>query len=277
MGDLWHRTGQLFIGFVACLAAGCAAGGPQPSDTDNANDWAAAALLRGPLTPEAIAPIIAALDNDPRIQRLELTVDSGGGFGPAGLALAKRIAPLYTTVIVNGACHSACALYLLPVADRIQIEPGSSVVLHHDAIAWVAELLDHDMPVPDGFRHEAAQTLAFYRAHSVDLAMIDCAVMASLPYGPIEQHAEADGPVRDGVPLYWRRTRNNGMLLDPPALFRFLGQRKRIEGTRNLIVREQAGLVAPVYCRRSPRPWFRAAVDYLDAYKAANPVPSDQP
>lgn len=63
----------------------------------------------------------------------ELIVDSGGGDLGAAFEIAERLEPLALTIRVRNRCYSSCANYFLPMADRLIVEPGATIVLHGGA------------------------------------------------------------------------------------------------------------------------------------------------
>lgn len=62
-----------------------------------------------------------------------LIVDSGGGDISTALDIAERLEGLSLTVRVRDRCYSSCANYFLPLARRLVVEPGATIVLHGGA------------------------------------------------------------------------------------------------------------------------------------------------
>lgn len=60
----------------------------------------------------------------------DLIVDSNGGQAAAALDIADLLEPLHLTVHVRRGCYSACAIYFLPIADRLIVEPGAAIIRH---------------------------------------------------------------------------------------------------------------------------------------------------
>lgn len=60
----------------------------------------------------------------------ELVVRSGGGNIEAALDIADLLARPGLTVRVRGKCYSSCANYFLPLATRLVVEPGATIVQH---------------------------------------------------------------------------------------------------------------------------------------------------
>lgn len=63
----------------------------------------------------------------------ELVVDSGGGEIRHALDIAELLEPLTLTVRVRDRCYSSCANYFLPLAERLIVEPGATIILHGGA------------------------------------------------------------------------------------------------------------------------------------------------
>lgn len=84
----------------------------------------------------------------------ELRISSRGGPADATLDLARRLADKVDSVIVDGLCASSCANYLLPIAKRLVVEPGSLVLLHGSIdVEQVSEYLDKNR---DALRDQAS-------------------------------------------------------------------------------------------------------------------------
>ena len=62
-----------------------------------------------------------------------LMVDSGGGDIRSALDIAELLEPLTLTVRVRDRCYSSCANYFLPLAERLILEPGATIILHGGA------------------------------------------------------------------------------------------------------------------------------------------------
>lgn len=60
----------------------------------------------------------------------EVIVSSGGGDIEAALDIADLLARPGLTVRVREWCYSSCANYFLPLAARLVVEPGATIVLH---------------------------------------------------------------------------------------------------------------------------------------------------
>lgn len=83
----------------------------------------------GPID-EAMAQCVSDTLSD---QTTEVILDSGGGDIAIAMDIAEQLAPLSATMRVRHRCYSACANYLIPVARRLIVEPGATIVLHGGA------------------------------------------------------------------------------------------------------------------------------------------------
>ena len=73
----------------------------------------------------------------------KLRLNSRGGSAMPTLELAQRLVGKIDLVVVDGVCASSCANYLLAIADRLVVEPGSLILLHGAIdVETVSEYLD---------------------------------------------------------------------------------------------------------------------------------------
>jgi hypothetical protein len=79
------------------------------------------------LVDQALADCVSAELKDTTKQ---LIVTSGGGRIELAMPIAERLAPLRLLVTVRGHCDSACQMYVLPVARRVEFEPGAYMLAH---------------------------------------------------------------------------------------------------------------------------------------------------
>lgn len=84
-------------------------------------------VIEGPID----AAMAACVDERFSDASTELVVNSGGGDIRYALDMAERLERAKgLTVRVRVSCYSSCANYLLPLADRLVVEPGATIVLH---------------------------------------------------------------------------------------------------------------------------------------------------
>jgi hypothetical protein len=109
---------------VALAAWASAAGAAQKGSCQRVAEGVL--LLRGP-TDEAMLQCLRA-SAGPGLRTL--VVNSIGGSVIPAIRMAELIEPLDLELVVRGNCNSSCANYLLPVARRVRLEPGATVLLH---------------------------------------------------------------------------------------------------------------------------------------------------
>lgn len=59
-----------------------------------------------------------------------VVVNTPGGDTQAGRAIARKIAGLPRTLVIDGECSSSCANYFVPAAIRLEATPGSFIAIH---------------------------------------------------------------------------------------------------------------------------------------------------
>ena len=82
--------------------------------------------LSGRIDPELSACVQANFAADVS----EIVVDSQGGDADQSLLIAEHVEGSRFTLRVRGQCSSGCANLLLPLAERVIVEPGSYILLH---------------------------------------------------------------------------------------------------------------------------------------------------
>lgn len=122
----------MIAGFALGLVAALLGGAQTPPEEDPTRCQQASAttfVLEGPVN-EAMADCVRA-----RLAptTTELVVDSGGGDLRHALDIAELLEPLTLTVRVRERCYSSCANYFLPLAERLIVEPGATIMLHGGA------------------------------------------------------------------------------------------------------------------------------------------------
>lgn len=117
---------SLALGLILAVSGGLQNAPREEDPTRCEQIDAATFLLEGPVN-ETMADCVRA-----RLAptTTELVVDSGGGDIKQALDIAELLEPLTLTVRVRKRCYSSCANYFLPLAERLIVEPGATIVLH---------------------------------------------------------------------------------------------------------------------------------------------------
>lgn len=100
---------------------------------------------------------LTALDAVQRGRRFDVTVHSTGGPVDVWLDLAEKLEGRADSVIVDRACMSSCANYLLPIAGRVVVRRDSLVVWHG------SDYVNPQLTV---------RTEALYRRQAISLAVL---------------------------------------------------------------------------------------------------------
>lgn len=106
-------------------------------------------LIRGHIDAAMAECVTAALLPTTRT----LILDTPGGDVASALTIAERFEGRDLVMRVVGECNSSCANYFLPLARRIEVEPGSVVLLHGSIDAQFVDLMVRDR---DAFLRERA-------------------------------------------------------------------------------------------------------------------------
>ena len=88
--------------------------------------------FEGMITHVSVSNFIAL--NDSNNINLTFKVNSLGGDESAALDLAEFLLKRNTTIIVDGACTSACAFYLLAASQKVIIQKNSLVSFHTNSV-----------------------------------------------------------------------------------------------------------------------------------------------
>lgn len=109
----------------------------------------------------------------------EIVIDSAGGEHEHALAIAERLEKENFTLRVRRRCGSSCANLLLPLANRVIVEPGAYIVLHgsldpatieRENYAPRARLIDQALAVNPSLRREDVEAnLDALNRRAVDL------------------------------------------------------------------------------------------------------------
>jgi hypothetical protein len=106
-------------------------------------------LVRGHIDAAMTECVTAALLPTTRT----LILDTPGGDVASALTIAERFEGRGLVMRIVGECNSSCANYFLPLARRIEVEPGSVVLLHGSIDAQFIDLMVRDR---DAFLRERA-------------------------------------------------------------------------------------------------------------------------
>lgn len=82
--------------------------------------------LRGPI--DADMQACAARTLTPQVSRI--VVNTPGGSTDAGRTIARQIAALPRTLVIDGECSSSCGNYFVPAAVKLEATPGSYIAIH---------------------------------------------------------------------------------------------------------------------------------------------------
>lgn len=153
-------------------------------------------LIRGHIDAAMADCVTAALLPTTRT----LILDTPGGDVASALTIADRFEGRDLVMRVVGECNSSCANYFLPLARRIEVEPGSVVLLHGSIDAQFVDLMARDR---DAFLRDRAG-----RGRSAEEAEADYArFMDSTAALAAREEAFAR---RNGVPPGWLLRRRPG-------------------------------------------------------------------
>ena len=98
---------------------------PPPCDQTSATTF----VIDGPLDQALAECVNARLKDTAR----ELVVTSGGGDISSAIDIAERLAPLQLLLRVRENCDSSCGMFSMPVARRIELEPGAYMLAYGSA------------------------------------------------------------------------------------------------------------------------------------------------
>ncbi len=125
----------------------------------------------------------------------DLIVDSNGGQVSAALDIAELLEPLSLTVHVRGGCYSSCANFFLPIADRLIVEPGATIVVHGGI----------DPQFLHRWNEERQERIKEHREQHPDLGPADIKAWADAADAKVHQEMERqlEFAKRNGVGLGW--------------------------------------------------------------------------
>lgn len=162
-----------FATILACLLAGqTAVGCTDPTDAGEACqvDPRGALTFSGPITHDSAQAFIDCAEAS---EWTTLTINSPGGDENYAYRMARSIRDRDFTLIVDGLCASACAIYLLPAAERVIVAVDSLIAYHPSVYTTyrIAEASgldfprDRDVTIPRVEEH--------YDALGLDLGLFD--------------------------------------------------------------------------------------------------------
>ena len=117
------------LGLILAVSTGAQDAAAEEDSTRCEQESATTFVLEGPVN-ETMADCVRA---HLAPTTTELVVDSGGGDLRHALDIAELLEPLTLTVRVRDRCYSSCANYFLPLAERLIVEPGATIILHGGA------------------------------------------------------------------------------------------------------------------------------------------------
>ena len=91
--------------------------------------------VTGEIDQQSVSQIIEKINSEPRMKLLR--INSGGGNEDAALVLSNTIAEEGISIIVDGACISACAHLLLPAAKNVYVVHDSVIGFHSNIYGWL--------------------------------------------------------------------------------------------------------------------------------------------
>jgi ATP-dependent protease ClpP protease subunit len=100
------------------------------------------------------------------------TIDSPGGDSRSAIFLANLIKEKGMTLVVDGACMSACANYLFVAASKKRVLPGSVVAIHGSLATGTvhfSSLTDEQLKL---VRENTAQEQEFFKANNIDYSLL---------------------------------------------------------------------------------------------------------
>jgi hypothetical protein len=127
-------------------------------------------VFTGPITQDTAEEFVACIRaGDWNI----LTVNSPGGLETAAYRMARAIRDTEFTLVVDGICASACAIYLLPAAETIFLTPGSFIAYHPSVFTTyrMAEASGFDFPKQRDIT--VLRVEEHYTSLGLDLALFD--------------------------------------------------------------------------------------------------------
>ncbi|MFM9861471.1 hypothetical protein RUR49_23675 [Pseudoxanthobacter sp. M-2] len=138
--------------------------------------------LTGTLEAVRVADVAAALRRRPG--SLAIVVRSTGGPVPVWLGLAEHLVGRVGLLVVDDACMSSCANYMVPLADTVLATPDSLVVWHGGPVGSVGAIerqgID-DIGTIVAYDELARRTDALYGRLGLDTAILE--VSAEPPEG----------------------------------------------------------------------------------------------
>lgn len=200
-GGQAERPDDRIAPLVAACHAGDAGGAPNPNAPGGWSLGRSGSVdvlcLTGTLEAVRVADVAAALRRRPG--RLAIVVRSTGGPVPVWLGLAEHLVGRVGLLVVDDACMSSCANYMVPLADTVLATPDSLVVWHGGPVGTAGAIerqgID-DIGTIVAYDDLALRTEALYARVGIDTAILE--VSAEPPEGgKVRRITEALGEPRD--------------------------------------------------------------------------------
>lgn len=167
---------------IAPLVAACRAGDDGGAPNPNVpGGWslgrsgsADVLCLTGTLEAVRVADVAAALQRRPG--PLAIVVRSTGGPVPVWLGLAEHLVGRVGLLVVDDACMSSCANYMVPLADTVLATPDSLVVWHGGPVGTAGAIERQgiaDIGTIVAYDDLALRTEALYGRLGLDTAILE--------------------------------------------------------------------------------------------------------
>ena len=146
------------------------------------------------------AAMLACVQRHTPLSARRVILNSQGGDVASALSIAELLQPLQADMIVRRNCHSSCANYFLPVARRIVVEPGASVILHGSIDGHMMarmEALAAEKGVTFDFRALHDRQMAFAARNDISLGWLSYRT-------DVEFRAGSDGRHLTGAAETWK-------------------------------------------------------------------------
>lgn len=101
----------------------------------------------------------------------EITISSFGGRESSALAIADIVSRDEISLTVRGFCTSSCAIYLLPAARSVHIEPNSIIAVHSNSYGML-ELGYVTDDVPNEVKLNHKNSIELFKETNTDLRLL---------------------------------------------------------------------------------------------------------
>ena len=161
----------------------------------------------GSITENSVKDLTLKMQKPPRVDQLIL--NSGGGDELAALKLAKEISNHNIDVIVDGACISACAHFILPAARKVYIVEGSIIGFHGNIFGWLELFFRTDQNEYNNLLEESAAAAKFLNNTGADIDVLFCVANLHEPKAEV---------IYDDLNIPTRKTRYRFLVADQNKL-----------------------------------------------------------